>query len=151
MFSLNRATIIGNCTRDPESRSTPTGATVTNFGVATNLSWKNPQGQRQDKVEFHNIVAWGKLGEICKQYLSKGRKVYVEGRLQTREWQGTDGARRNRTEIVAESVIILDGPRGGDREAPSGEHSGEPTLSEPEAQPAPPEAEETIKVEDIPF
>jgi len=147
MFSLNRATIIGNCTRDPEARSTPNGTTVANFGVATNLSWTNPQGQKQEKVEFHHIVAWGKLAEICKQYLSKGRKVYVEGRLQTREWQGTDGARRNRTEIVAESMIILDGPRGPGRGTPT----EEPTLSEPEAQPAPPEAEETIKVEDIPF
>ena len=146
MFSLNRATIIGNCTRDPEARATPNGTTVANFGVATNLSWTNPQGQRQEKVEFHNVVAWGKLAEICKQYLAKGRKVYVEGRLQTREWQGTDGARRNRTGIVAESVIILDGPRGQSRGAPA----GEPTLTEP-AAPAPAETEETIKVEDIPF
>jgi single-strand DNA-binding protein len=152
MFSLNRATILGNLTRDPELRQTPSGQSVTSFGVATNRSWTGTDGQKQEQVEFHNVVAWGKLAEICNQYLAKGRKVYVEGRLQTRDWEGQDGVRRYRTEIVAESVIILD--RAG---APTGtaftaappapsKVEGSAPKDEPSAQP---EAE--IKVEDIPF
>lgn len=108
--------IIGNLTRDPEVRTTPSGTTVTNFSVATNLVWNDQQGQRQEKVEFHNIVTWRKLAEICGQYLKKGSKVYIEGRLQTRDWTGQDGVKRYRTEIVAENMIMLDragGPVGG--------------------------------------
>src|SRR6056297_1585375 len=107
-MNLNKAMIIGNLTRDPEVKSIPSGATVTRFTVATNLVWNDNQGQRQEKVEFHNIIAWRKLGEICGQYLKKGTKVYVEGRLQTSDWTGNDGVRRYRTEIVAENMIMLD-------------------------------------------
>lgn len=107
-MSLNRAQIIGNVTRDPEMRQIPGGQTVATFGVATNFTWTDANGQRQEKVEFHNIVAWRKLAEIVGQFVKKGTKVYVEGRLQTREWEGEDGVKRYRTEIVADNVILLD-------------------------------------------
>ena len=107
-MSLNRAQIIGNLTRDPELRQIPGGQTVATFSVATNFTWTDANGQRQEKVEFHNIVAWRKLAEIVAQFLKKGSKVFVEGRLQTREWEGEDGVKRYRTEIVADNVIMLD-------------------------------------------
>ncbi len=107
-MSLNRAQIIGNITRDPEIRQIPGGQTVATFGVATNFTWTDSNGQKQEKVEFHNIVAWRKLAEIVGQFLKKGSKVFVEGRLQTREWEGEDGIKRYRTEIIADNVIMLD-------------------------------------------
>lgn len=146
-MNLNRAMIIGNLTRDPESRTTTGGQNVCTFGVATSSSWKDASGQRQERVEFHNIVAWGKLAEICQQYLGKGRKVYVEGRLQTREWDGKDGGKKNRTEIVADNMIMLD-------KSPQGSNQGSAAWT-PAAQSAPAPVtemkEEEIKVEDIPF
>lgn len=111
-YSLNRAQLIGNLTRDPEMRQIPGGSTVANFGIATNFTWKDQQGQKQEKTEFHNIVVWGKLAEIAGQYLRKGMKVFIEGRIQTREWQGEDGIKRYRTEIVAENFIMLDRKSG---------------------------------------
>lgn len=107
-MNLNRAMLIGNLTRDPETRVTPQGQNVANFAVATNLRWTDANGQRQEKVEYHNVVAWRKLAETCSQYLRKGSKVYIEGRLQTRDWEGQDGIKRYRTEIVAENMIMLD-------------------------------------------
>lgn len=108
-MNLNKAMIIGNVTRDPEVRQTANGATVTSFSVATNFFWNDPAGQRQERVEFHNIVAWRKLAEICGQYLHKGSKVYIEGRLQTRDWADkATGQKRYTTEIVAENMIMLD-------------------------------------------
>ena len=89
--SLNKVMLIGNLTRDPEMRYTPQGAAVCTFGVATNRSWTTESGEKKEDAEFHNIVAWNKLAEICSQLLKKGRKVYVEGRLSTRSWQGQDG------------------------------------------------------------
>jgi len=106
--SLNKAMLIGNLTRDPEMRYTPQGTAVCTFGVATNRSWTTDSGEKKEDVEFHNIVAWNKLAEICAQLLKKGRKVFVEGRLSTRTWQGQDGAQRNRTEIVITDMVILD-------------------------------------------
>ena len=140
--------IIGNLTRDPEVRNTNSGQSVASFGVATNHVWTDASGQKQEKAEFHNIVAWGKLAEICGQYLAKGRKVYVEGRLQTREWEGQDGAKRNRTEIVAENMIMLD--RAG--AAASGPATARQTTAAPaEATAAAGGGNEEIRVEDIPF
>lgn len=107
-MSLNRAQIIGNLTRDPELRQIPGGQTVASFSVATNFVWTDGNGQRQEKVEYHNIVAWRKLAEIVGQYVRKGSKVYVEGRMQTREWDGQDGVKRYKTEIIADNVIMLD-------------------------------------------
>ena len=118
MYSLNRATIIGNVTQDPETRTIPSGQTVCNFSVATNRFWTGPDGQKQEASEFHNIVAWRKLAEICSQFLSKGRKVYIEGHIQTRSWDGQDGVKRYRTEIVADNMIILDKKGGSGGAAP---------------------------------
>ena len=107
-MSLNKVQIIGNVTRDPELKQIPGGQTVVSFSVATNFTWKDQAGAKQERVEFHNIVAWRKLAEIVGQYVKKGSKVYVEGRLQTRDWEGEDGIKRYRTEIVADNVIMLD-------------------------------------------
>lgn len=150
-MNLNRAMIIGNLTRDPETRTTNSGQTVCTFGIATNSYWKDAAGQKQERSEFHNIVAWGKLAEICQQFLGKGRKVYVEGRLQTREWDGQDGQKRNRTEIVAENMIMLDrAPQGGGQSAgASWSQNQAPEAAAP--QPPQQQKEEEIKVEDIPF
>uniref|UniRef100_A0A831YQ24 Single-stranded DNA-binding protein n=1 Tax=candidate division WWE3 bacterium TaxID=2053526 RepID=A0A831YQ24_UNCKA len=106
--SVNKVIIIGNLTRDPEMRYTPDGQAVTSFGVATNRRWKSKEGEQKEDVEFHNLVAWGKLAELCSQLLKKGRKVYLEGRLQTRSWEGKDGVTRQRTEIVLEDMVLLD-------------------------------------------
>ena len=144
-MNLNRAMIIGNLTRDPEVRTTPAGKTVANFGVATNHAWNDSAGQKQEKVEFHNIVAWSKLADICAQFLAKGRKVYVEGRLQTREWEGQDGVKRYRTEIIADNMIMLDRANGA---APA--KAAAPATAEAGAEPTEPTVDE-IKVEDIPF
>lgn len=105
--SLNKVILIGNLTRDPELRYTPAGTAVCTFGLATNRQWVT-DGEKKEDVEFHRIVAWNKLGELCGQLLKKGRKVYVEGRLQTRKWQGQDGGERTTTEIVISDMIILD-------------------------------------------
>lgn len=149
-MNLNRAMIIGNLTREPEMRNTSSGQTVANFGVATNHSWTDASGQRQEKAEFHNIVAWGKLAEICAQYLGKGRKVYIEGRLQTRDWEGQDGAKKTRTEIVAENMIMLDRAPAGS--APAMQRAAQPaTAAAAPAAPASNGGEEEIRVEDIPF
>jgi len=108
MYSLNKVQLIGNLTRDPEMRQLPTGVAVASFSVATNQVWNDQNGVRQEKAEFHDIVAWRKLAEIAGQILRKGGKVYVEGKLQTREWTGEDGVKRRKTEIVAENLIALD-------------------------------------------
>ncbi len=115
--SLNRAQLIGNLTRDPELRYTPQGTAVCTFSVATNRQWKTESGDTRDEAEFHRIVAWDKLAEICNQLLKKGRKVFVEGRIQTRKWQTQDGQPRSTTEIVISDMVVLD-KMGG---APSGD------------------------------
>ncbi|MDD4352340.1 MAG: single-stranded DNA-binding protein [Candidatus Gracilibacteria bacterium] len=106
--SLNKVQLIGNLTQDPEVRQTPNGQNVCSVSLATNRSWTDGSGQKQEKAEFHNIVLWGKLAEITGQYLRKGAKVYIEGRLETRNWEAQDGTRRYKTEVVAESMIMLD-------------------------------------------
>lgn len=106
--SLNKVELIGNLTRDPELRYTPQGSAVCTFGLATNRQWTTDTGEKKEDVEFHRIVAWNKLAEICAQLLAKGRKAYVEGRLQTRRWTGQDGNERITTEIVINNMIILD-------------------------------------------
>ncbi len=115
---VNIAIVLGNLTRDPELRYTPAGHAVCSFGVATNRSWTTAEGEAQDKTEFHNVVAWNKLAEICSQYLVKGQKVYIQGRLQTRNWEGQDKVRRSRTEIVADQMVMLQRPRGAAAPAP---------------------------------
>lgn len=162
-MNLNRATIIGNLTRDPETRNTPAGATVCSFSVATNMIWKDQEGNKQERAEYHNIVAWRKLAEICGQYLQKGSKVYIEGRLQTRSWDDQSGTKRYRTEIVAENMIMLDraGGGGGSRRQDDGPP---PPAEEPVIQTAPSydagasnapagskKDDDEINVEEIPF
>lgn len=110
--SLNKVLLIGNLTRDPELRYTPQGTAVCTFGLATNRSWTTEDNQKHEDTEFHNIVCWNRLAEIVAEYLNKGKQVYVEGRLSTREWEGQDGVKRRTTEIVANEVIFL-GSAGG--------------------------------------
>ncbi len=158
-MSLNRAQIIGNLGKDPEVRTTSTGKSVANFSVATSSRWTDAGGQVQEKTEFHQVVVWGKLAEICAQYLKKGSKVYIEGRLQTRDWQGEDGVKRYRTEIVADNMIMLDkkgAPVGGATlEAGSGMMDRRPAGidAEPLADlPTIPQgAEGEVAVSDLPF
>lgn len=109
--SLNKVMLIGNLTRDPELRYTPSGTAVCNFGLATNRQWTSADGTTQEATEFHRIVAWAKLAEICSQLLFKGRKVYIEGRLQTREWTAADGTKQRTTEVVCDTMMILDSKR----------------------------------------
>jgi len=179
-MTLNKVMLIGHLTRDPEVRTTPSGQTVASFSIATNLIWTDQSGQRQQKSEFHNIVAWRKLADICGAYLKKGRQVYIEGRLQTRDWVGQDGVKRYRTEIVADNMIMLGSPAGsagsgyvqpaaprapmananfnstpaGGDEIPVIEQEA-PTdfISAPEniSNPSEADTEEEIKVENIPF
>ncbi len=162
-MNLNRAMIIGNLTKDPEIRQTGAGMPVASFSVATNMVWKDASGQKQEKVEFHNIVAWRNLADICGRYLKKGSKIYLEGRLQTRDWLGKDGLKRYTTEIVAENMIMLDsrgGASGGESYgAPASNNYNQPTNNNsndivydnlPGNEPSGPRDEE-ISVENIPF
>lgn len=157
-MDLNRATIIGRLTRDPETRTTTSGINVTSFTVATSNSWVDKtSGEKKEQTEFHNIVAWRKLGEIIAQYMKKGRQIYVEGRIQTRSYDGQDGTKKYRTEIIADNIIMLDG-RGTAQAAGAAQGAGNEVRYEPApsaekpASPAPvnPSTEE-ISVEDIPF
>lgn len=109
--SLNRVQIIGNLTRDPELRYTPNGTAVCSFSVATNRNWTTDSGEKKEEAEFHRVVAWNKLAEICSQFLTKGRKVYLEGRLSTRSWNAQDGSQRSTTEIIISDMILIDSRR----------------------------------------
>ena len=104
---LNKVMVIGNLGRNPEMRYTPSGRAVTSFSVATSRSWVNAEGTRREETEWFNVVAWGNLAEICKQHLTKGQQVYVEGRLQTRGWEDQSGKKHYRTELVANEMIVL--------------------------------------------
>lgn len=104
MSGLNKVMLIGNLGKDPEVRFTPGGAAVANFTIATNESWVDKEGQKQERVEWHRIVVWGKPAEACGEYLSKGRQVYVQGRLQTREWSNKEGVKQYTTEVIADPV-----------------------------------------------
>jgi single-strand DNA-binding protein len=148
---LNKAFLYGNLTRDPEMRALPSGGQVASFGVATNRTYKDKNGQKQEATEFHNIVAFGRTAEVIGQYLKKGRPVFVEGRIQTRSWEGKeDGKKQYRTEIVVENFQF--GADGG--RASSSQGSGSSTHEE---QPAPKDDEaikypdEEINPDDIPF
>jgi single-strand DNA-binding protein len=149
-MSLNRVQLIGNLTRDPEIRQIPGGQSVATLSIATNFSWVDQSGQKQDKAEYHNVVAWRKLADICGQYLRKGSKIFVEGRLQTRDWEGEDGVKRYKTEIVADNMIMLD--RKG--EGMSGEQSfagGLNRKSEVMADSQPVEVTDDVSIDDLPF
>jgi len=143
--SVNTATILGNLTRDPQLRYTPAGHAVCSFGVATNRTWKTADGEKREEVEFHTVVAWNKLAEICSQYLTKGQKVYIQGRLQTRTWEGKDENRRSRTEIVADDMVMLQRPGGASApgRAPAAASSPPPAPPKPVEKPV----EESVKSE----
>lgn len=147
---LNKALVIGNLTRDPEAKSLPSGIQVTSFSVATNRVWKDKNGAKQESVDYHNIVVFGRQAETVAQYLRKGSSVLVEGRMQTRSWDGNDGKKNYRTEIVADRVQF--GPRGGSTGAPS---SAPATSKNDKAEVPPMETidypEESINLDDIPF
>ncbi len=110
MRDLNKVMLIGNLTRDPEIRTIPSGQNVASFAIATNRRWNDASGELQTAVEYTDIVAWGKLAEIAGQILKKGRRTYIEGRLQTRNWEGQDGVKRYKTEVIASDLIVLDRP-----------------------------------------
>ncbi len=123
MAGLCKATIIGNLGRDPEMRYTPSGKPVTSFSVACNRVYTASDGERREETEWFRVIAWGKLAETCSQILAKGRRVYVEGRLQTRSWEGQDGQKRTEIEVVASDMVVLDSkPRGEGGDAPGEEH-----------------------------
>lgn len=150
--NFNKIFILGNVVKNPESRSTTSGQTVANFSVATNRMWTDSQGQKQKKAEFHNIVAWGKLGEICAQYLQKGKLVFIEGRVETRSWDAPDGTKKYKTEVIAESMQM--GPKlqgeshdRGSSSPSSNDNSG----SSEEDIPVINSEEDGIEMKDIPF
>ncbi|MEI7425649.1 MAG: single-stranded DNA-binding protein [Candidatus Moraniibacteriota bacterium] len=159
-MNINKAILVGRLTRDPEVRTTATGQTVASISLATNRFWKDKNGQKQDQTEFHNVVLWGKLGEIAGQYLTKGQEAYIEGRLTTRKYTGKDGIEKRTTEIVAENMQL--GSRAG--------QGGTPTASSSYNKPAPAqsqdsqtqsaeeiptinldEEEDEVRIEDVPF
>lgn len=150
MQNVNLAIVMGNLTRDPELRYTPNGQPVTSFGVATNRSWKDANGDKKDEVEFHEIVVWGKLAELCSQYLTKGRKVHVMGRLQTRSWEGQDGAKRQKTEIVAQDIAFVDSRRDG-ADFSAEDATEAPKQAAKKAKEKNDDKEEEINIDDIPF
>lgn len=119
--SLNKVSLIGNLTRDPELRYTPQGTAVAQFGLATNRDWTTAQGEKKEEVQYHRIIAWSKLAELCSQLLTKGSKVFVEGRIVYRSFEGKDGVQRNITEIVMDNMIVLSGKTGTPRTAEGSE------------------------------
>jgi len=136
--SLNKVMLIGNLGKDPELRYTNSGVAVASFTIATNESWKDQDGNVQERTEWHNIVAWRKLAEICGEWLKKGRRVYIEGKLQTRTWEDKNGVKHWATEIIADDMIMLDTKAGDSGTAPL-----PPLPEEP--------AGETEKKDDLPF
>lgn len=152
--SLNKVILIGNLTRDPELRYTPQGTAVATFSLATNRQWKTESGEARDEAEYHRLVVWDKLAEICSQYLKKGAKAYFEGRLQTRKWTGQDGVEKQTTEIVVSDMLMLDSRRSEEFEVPEnlGESETKPTKLESKKAPKKEEpAEEPPMDDDIPF
>ena len=157
--SLNRVQLIGNLTRDPELRYTPSGTAVCSFSIATNRNWTTDTGEKKEEVEFHRIVAWNKLAELCSQFLTKGRKVFVEGRLTTRSWDAQDGTKKQTTEIIINDMILLDNRRTGteepvaeeavEEEAPKEKVSKKAAKEEEPVVAAP--TEEEVAPDDIPF
>jgi len=159
MRDLNKAMLIGNLTRDPELRSTPSGQSVASFAIATNRAWNDAAGQLQKAVEYTDIVAWGKLAEIASQIMKKGRRVYVEGRIQTRNWEGQDGVKRYKTEVIASDLIVLDRPQstGWNNEqnntasAPAAQNETVATAEPVGVSAATSPKSDEIDIEDIPF
>lgn len=149
-MNFNKIIILGNLTRDPESRTLPSGQPVVNFGLATNRIYNDQSGNRKQVTEFHNVVVFGKLADICSRYLAKGRLALIEGRIQTRSWQDQNGMKRYRTEIVAENIQM--GPRGGESGAstPASSNQEEIPIIETDDLPSNND-DEGVNVKDIPF
>ncbi|MFA6475023.1 MAG: single-stranded DNA-binding protein [Patescibacteria group bacterium] len=164
-MDLNKVMLIGRVTKDPEVRTIQSGQMVASFSMATNRQWKDAQGNRQEKGEFHNIVAWRKLAEIIQTYVKKGMKIYIEGRLETRSWDDPQGVKKYRTEIVLDNMIMLDGKNSSTpttRTTPTSPSSpSSPASPASPSSPAPVagdvpaptvnNSDEEIRIEDIPF
>ncbi len=159
-MNVNKAILVGRLTRDPEIRNTPSGQSVATLSLATNRFWKDKNGQRQDKTEFHNVVLWGRLAEIAGQYLTKGQEAFIEGRLETRKYTAKDGTERRVTEIIAENMQL--GARAQGSSANGSFSSSRPAAApasknnEPEAEEEIPtinldEEQDEIRIEDVPF
>ncbi len=145
MAGVNKVILVGNIGRDPELRHTKNGTAVTGFSLATSEKWTGKDGNKEEKTEWHRIVAWGKLGEICAEYLSKGKQVYIEGRLQTREWEDTDGNKKQTTEIVASNMTMLGQASGSSSSSTGG------SSSSPGGQQSSSGGGDDFKDDDIPF
>lgn len=164
-MNVNKVMLVGRLTRDPEIRTTPSGQTVATIGMATNRFWKDKNGQRQDKTEFHNVVLWGRLAEIAGQYLQKGQEAFIEGRLETRKYTGKDGIERRTTEIIAENMQLGARAQGS---AIGTQYPGSNSATNPPARNASPsdaggsvaeeiptinldEEADEVRIEDVPF
>ena len=123
-MSVNKVILVGNLGKDPELRYTPSGTAVCTFSLATTDRFKNKQGEQQERTEWHNIVVWAGLAEICGKYLTKGKQIYIEGRIQTRDWEDKEGVKRYTTEIVASQMIMLGSRDAGDAYKPRGPAGG---------------------------
>jgi single-strand DNA-binding protein len=157
-MNLNKVQLIGRLTRDPELRTTPSGQSVATVGLATNRTWNDKSGQKQEKTEFHNIVMWGRLAEIAGQYLTKGQEAYFEGRLESRVYTGKDGVEKRTTEIIAENMQMGSRPQGGGNyNRPATAAAAAPQAAKPElvAEEIPTinldEEQDEVKLEDVPF
>jgi len=164
MAGVNKVILIGNLGKDPELRYTPGGQPVASFSLATTERWSDKNGQRQDRTEWHNIVVWGKLGELANQYLKKGRSAYIEGRITTRSWDDRDGNKKYRTEIVANQIQFLGSAQGGGEPQANSDsgpaQAGEPHFDQtaPAAQAGEPHFDQTAPAatagageDDLPF
>ena len=154
MAGLNKAILIGNLGRDPEIRYTPSGLAVANFSIATSETWPGKDGQKETRTEWHRIVAFGKTAEICGEYLSKGKQVYIEGRIQTKEWEDRDGNKRYTTEIIANQLLMLGTKEGqGQGQSPGSSKpsaaASSPSRPAPQEIPEPPYSD--ANEDDIPF
>ena len=145
-MNLNKVFLAGNLTRDPELKALPSGATVASFGMATNRVWKDQKGDKKEDVQFHNVVVWGRQAEITAQFLTKGSLVLIEGRLQTRSWDGKDGTKQYRTEIVPQRFQF--GPRTASART---EQRQQPQATAKEEVPIIEIEENEVKPEDLPF
>ncbi len=162
-MNVNKVILVGRLTRDPEVRNTPSGQTVSTISIATNRFWKDKNGQRQDKTEFHNIVLWGRLAEIAGQYLSKGQEAFIEGRLETRKYTAKDGTERRITEVIAENMQLGARAQGNNNNnsftprpaAAPAQNSNNAPQEQEVAEEIPTinldEEQDEVRIEDVPF
>lgn len=152
MNSLNKVQLIGNLTADPIIKETPGGKKVANFSLATNRIWKDASGMKQEQVEYHNVVVWDWLAELAEKYLVKGKKAYIEGRLQTRSWDDPSGQKKYRTEVIADNIILLSSANeGSSYGGGSASYDSAPSEDAPKVKRTTKKAEEEIDISDIPF